>query len=148
MVRSCFVAPGNGPEMPTLKDAKRRNSTGDVNSATRNLNLKVPPHCLPGPSWAIKACSKQPEPETERATRTHSASARLGGVGFGTGSGLCPTPIAPPEPSSAPTSTRDEPHVGTHVCARPLMLIQEPEFLDSERHLKTDLPVKGWSPEK
>jgi hypothetical protein len=28
------------------------------------------------------------------------------------------------------------------------MLIQEPEFLDSERHLKTDLPVKGVVPGK
>ena len=27
----------------------------------------------------------------------------------------------PLEPTSAPTSTRDEPHVGTHICARPLI---------------------------
>ena len=25
-----------------------------------------------------------------------------------------------PKPTSAPTSTRDAPHVGTHICARPL----------------------------
>ncbi len=33
---------------------------------------------------------------------------------------FCPTPIAPKTPTSAPTSTRDGPHVGTHICARPL----------------------------
>ena len=28
--------------------------------------------------------------------------------------------ISRDQPTSAPTSTRDEPHVGTHICARPL----------------------------
>ena len=35
----------------------------------------------------------------------------------------------PLEPTSAPTSTRDEPHVGTHICARPLKYTN-PEFLE------------------
>ena len=45
---------------------------------------------------------------------------------------FCPTPIAPPKPTSAPTSTRDEPHVGTHICARPLKYTN-PEFLERSR---------------
>ena len=38
----------------------------------------------------------------------------------------------PTQTTSAPTSTRDEPHVGTHICARPLKYTN-PEFLERSR---------------
>ena len=47
----------------------------------------------------------------------------------------------PLEPTSAPTSTRDEPHVGTHICARPLKYTN-PEFLERSQQKRNRLPVK------
>ena len=84
--------PGNGPETPSLGEAKRRNKTGTRENRTR---------VKPSPLVFVRLLSHRPKPL---------------------------------EPTSAPTSTRDEPHVGTHICARPLR-IHYLEVLERTRFL-------------
>ena len=91
MVRSCLVGPGNGPETPSLHEAKRRNRGG----------VRIEPGWSP-PHWSLS--------DSDRTPNT--------------------------KPTSAPTSTRDEPHVGTHICARPLR-IHYSEFLERSPKLNT-----------
>ena len=70
--------PGNGPQTPSLQEAKRRNRTGTCEESN-------PGEALP--------------------------------------TGLCPTPIAPTQTPRTHVRTHvDEPHVGTHICARPLRI--------------------------
>jgi hypothetical protein len=72
-----LCCPGNGPETPSLQEAKRR--YGGRENRTR-----------------VKPSTRVFRPTPYRTQNT--------------------------KPTSAPTSTRDGPHVGTHICARPLSI--------------------------